>query len=121
MDLQNKLLKAFFIHKTAIKMLHFQTKSYGAHKALDGYLEKFDANFDRFMEVSQGIFGDTDLKSIDIKVKTMTDSNVQSKLSDFAQMLQELSKSHDEHPDLLAIRDEMLSDVNQLKYLLTFK
>jgi hypothetical protein len=121
MDKQNKLLKAFFIHKIGIKMLHFQTKYFGTHKALDEYLVKFDANFDRFMEVSQGINGIINIKSIDLKVKTLTDKNAQSKLSDFGELLQEMSATHEKHPDLLAIRDEMLADVNQLKYLLLFK
>jgi hypothetical protein len=121
MNKQNELLKAFFLHQTTMKMLHFQTEFYGAHKAIDEYLEKFGGNFDRFMEVSQGIFGTTDLKKFDIKVKTQTDKSVDKNLKDFADLLTDLSKSHDAHPDLLAVRDEMLADVNQLRYLLTFK
>lgn len=119
--MQNKLLTAFFMHQIMIKMLHFQTDSYGTHKALDAYLGKFSLNFDRFMEVSQGISGSSTLKTVDLKVKVATDNNIQSKLSDFGKLLSELSNTHDGHHDLLAIRDEMLADVNQLKYLLLFK
>ena len=121
MDRQNKLLKAFFLHQTTMKMLHFQTKFYGAHKAIDEYLEKFDGNFDRYMEVSQGIFGTTDLKKLDINIKVLNDKSVDSNLKDFGSLLEGLSKPLDKHPDLLAIRDEMLADSNQLRYLLTFK
>lgn len=121
MNKQNELLKTFFLHQTTIKMLHFQTSTYGSHKALDEYLEKFDGNFDRYMEVSQGIFGKTDLKKLEIKVKTQTDKSIDSNLSDFSELLTDLSNAYEDHPDLLAIRDEMLADVNQLRYLLTFK
>ena len=117
MQNQNKLLKTFFLHKITLKMLHFQTKYFGVHKAIDAYLLKFDLNFDRFMEVSQGIYGSTDLKKFELNIKVLNDSSVQKNLKQFVGVLNDISQHH----DLLAIRDEMLADANQLKYLLEFK
>ena len=47
-------INIFFEHQLTIKMFHFQTKKYGAHKAADKYLVKYQANLDRYMEVYQG-------------------------------------------------------------------
>src|SRR5271170_3763321 len=55
--LEQQILPWFFRHQIYIKMFHFQTKKYGAHKASDSYLEKFSANMDRFVETMQGVTG----------------------------------------------------------------
>ena len=110
---QEFLTKVFFEHQIQIKMLHFQTKDYGAHKELDTYLQKFLTNFDKYMEVSQGISGRLKLTKLDIQISTTP------KLNDFIRII---NKSKNQvSSDLSAILDDMTADVNQLKYLLTFK
>jgi hypothetical protein len=121
MERMNKTLKAFFLHQLTIKMYHFQTKGYAAHKASDAYLVKFLANADQFMEVAQGKFDTTNLKSFDVKVETVTDKTIKTNLKQFAKILEKMSDDYKGHADILAIRDVMLADVNQLIYLLTFK
>jgi len=118
-QLQETLIKLFFDHQIQIKMLHFQTKYYGSHKSLDAYLEKFLNNFDKYMEVSQGLYGRLKAGSMDFKVNMMDDQTVMKRLNDFLHALAESRKQMP--PDLSAIVDEMLADTNQLKYLLTFK
>ena len=115
------MLVFFFRHQLTIKLYHFQTECYGAHKASDNYLDKFTGNLDRFMEVGQGIVGKIDISEIDLKIKSHQDSNIQDCLDRFITVLNNLGKMIPENSDLLTIRDEMLADANQFKYLLKFK
>ena len=95
------IIKIFFQHQLEIKMYHFQTKLYGAHKASDMYHGGFLEKMDKFLEAAQGIAGQTKLQTVDLKFKTLDDMII--------------------NKDLLAIRDEMIADANQFKYLLLFK
>ena len=112
------VLATFFQHQLTVKMYHFQTKRYGAHKAADAYLVKYTANLDQFMEVWQGEAGtvkDTDLV---VNVKTYNDSNIAQHLNSVAAFLNSFNKLSTE---LKAIRDVMLADLQQFKYLLIFE
>lgn len=117
----NKLLVHFLNHQLRIKMLHFQTNYYGAHTALDVYLTTFLLNFDRFMEVAQGLIGTVNVSTLKFDVLLLNDSTVASELSKFAELLLALTGAIENNADLLAIRDEMLAEVNKLQYLLRFK
>lgn len=116
----NSLTILFFQHQIQIKMFHFQTTAYGGHKAVDSYLEKFNDNFDRFMEAAQGIFGRLTVSNVNISACTWNDDNIDKNLDGFISILNSLTDVLSDNTDLIAIRDEMLADVNQLKYLLTF-
>ncbi|QKF94652.1 hypothetical protein QKU48_gp1194 [Fadolivirus algeromassiliense] len=116
-----KLLKVMFKHQLQLKMYHFQTNGYGAHKASDSYLEKFESNLDKFMEVAQGIFGKLDTKSISLNFDTLTDETITGELDNFTNLLRQLDTYMAKNTELLNIRDEMIGDAQQLKYLLTFK
>jgi len=116
----NSLTILFFQHQIQIKMYHFQTTSYGGHKAVDSYLEKFSDNFDRFMEAAQGIFGRLTLSNVNLTACVWNDDNISKNLDGFIGILDSMTGVLSEFTDLLTVRDEMLADVNQLKYLLTF-
>ena len=116
------ILHTFFEHQLIIKMLHFQTKHYGAHKTLDRYGSTFRDQLDLFMEVGQGIFGTVKTKNIDISVPTMTDSNIEKYMNEFIKFLDTFEKLLGSgHSDLLNIRDEIKAESNRLKYLLKFR
>ena len=119
--LLSTLIKNFFQHQMEIKMFHFQTKNYGAHKASDMYLSNFLSNMDKFLEAAQGISGQTKLKNIEVKFNTLTDKTIIQALEQFINLLFKLDESLGLNKDLLAIRDEMMADANQLKYLLIFE
>jgi|LakMenE18May11ns_1017448.scaffolds.fasta_scaffold9206555_2 hypothetical protein len=127
MDIENKknllelTIKIFFKHQLQIKMLHFQTKNYGTHKATDSYLSNFEEKLDKFMEVAQGIFGKLSLQNIDIKIEIPTDNSISQDLDKFIITLKGYSKIISNYPELLNIRDEIVADAEQFKYLLTFK
>jgi hypothetical protein len=110
----------FTKHQVIMKLFHFQTKAYGGHKTSDSYLSKFLENMDKFMEVAQGIYGRVDLKHFDICGNVISDSSITHCLTSFGKYLESMT-DRIKCTDLLSIRDEMLGEVNQFKYLLTFK
>jgi hypothetical protein len=119
---EDRILTQFFGHQTQIKMFHFQTKKWGAHKASDAYLCKFGANFDRFMEVYQGAYKKVQTPEIKVNLQMLNDENIVQNLAEFVKWLKAMDSAQDnalsEQPGLLAIRDEMVADVQQLIYLL---
>lgn len=119
----NRALHMFYQHQMLIKTLHFQTKYYGAHKALDAHLAAFAPNMDRFMEVAQGIYGTVTLKELNIKAKTLTDNTSKAYLMSFVKGVKDIYKECEKagHADLMAILDEISADANQLIYLLQFQ
>jgi hypothetical protein len=112
----NALLRKFFEHALLIKLFHFQTERWGAHKASDDYYGKFQAKLDRFMEVAQGEVGTVTVKHMPLQLETLTDSTIDAYLGSFARVLEGIKNSS----ALRAIRDEMLADLYQFRYLLTF-
>lgn len=113
-----ELISAFFQHQLTMKMFHFQTKKYGAHKAADAYLLKYGANFDRFMEAWQGRNGRLTQDKVEVGFYTVDDTTIFQHLDDMSSFLTKIDL--DQQVDLAAIRDEMVADIEQLKYLLTF-
>lgn len=110
----------FFSHEIRVKMFHFQTNSYGAHKASDAYLSGFRDNADRFMETLQGHYEKIASTQIKFDVATLNDENFVSELEGFVKSFNTVCTSIKD-TGLLAIRDEMVANATQLKYLLTFK
>ena len=115
------LLQYLFEHQFKIKLYHFQTKNYGAHKASDKYSEKFRSNLDRLFEVAQGIFGKTGIEQVEFKFQTLDDTTIFKELDDLNRLIKEYRKKYESEPDMIVVFDDILADANQLKYLLTFK
>ena len=120
-ELVEQLMQFFFKHEIKMKMYHFQTKHYGAHKASDTYLGQFLLDVDRFMEVAQGAFGKIETKKMKLEVVMESDESMDRHLEKYVKFLKDLGKNLKDHPELLNIRDEMVSNAEQLRYLLTFK
>ena len=114
----NEALTLFFTHQLTMKMFHFQTPSGFKHAAADNYMLKYTANFDRFMEAWQGANGRLRTKRLNFAVVTKTDESITDHLDS---VVGYLSGMNELPVDLSAIRDEMVADIHQLKYLLTFQ
>lgn len=111
-----------------LKLYHWKTHSYATHKATDELSEKLNANVDSFVEVLLGKRGDRvnlmhvkhislkDFDSINDFKKEMVRFKGYLVGLDNCSALKTMSNS-----DLFNIRDEMLSNINQFLYLLTFK
>lgn len=107
-----------------LRIFHWQTKSYAAHKALGKAYENLDSLIDTFVETALGrqeaSFSDG---NIDIRLFDIKELEVCTALDTYKQYLSELtSKLNPEiDTDLLNIRDEMLGVVHQTCYLLRLK
>lgn len=121
-------------HKSVIKImnfqqqmriLHWQTTSFARHNAYGGIYDTIDDLLDKFAEVCMGKYGRIELNDeiSELKLKNMKDLSINSYLNDFCEFLVDLTGEFDDEKDtdVLNIRDEVLAEVNKLKYLLTLK
>jgi hypothetical protein len=111
-----------------IKLYHWKTHSYATHKATDELSEKLHNNVDSFVEILLGKRGDrvnlTNKKTISFKDFNSVEQ-FKKELEKFKNYLVGLDHcvalKTMSNSDLYNIRDEMLGNVNQFLYLLTFK
>jgi len=105
-----------------LKIHHWQTKSYAEHQALGGAYDEFSGLIDEFIEVFMGKYGRIESPGgFKIKLANYKDISPTDFVDKYVEYLvNELPKSLEEtDTDMLNIRDEMLSQLNKLKYLLT--
>lgn len=102
--------------KDLIQLYHWQTNDYARHKASGDLYDKLNKNIDEFVEVYQNN-SRVNMNNNSIKLSNMTDSKIDSLLSNFVKYLLGLDKILKKDPSLLNIRDEMLADVKQTQYL----
>jgi hypothetical protein len=107
----------------AIKLYHWKTRSYSQHKATDELYSKMSDNVDRFVEVLMG----KDASRIHLLEKNIAVGNddemeFRDRMLNYRKFLIGLDRMFDksQDSDLLNIRDELLADVNQFLYLLSF-
>ena len=118
----------FFDMLLLIKLFHWKTYSYATHKATDDLYSKFNEHMDKFIEVLLGKTGMridlTSKKQISLYDLSNTTQLIE-KVNSFKSYLVNLTNNRAmkimSNTDLLNIRDEMLSDMNQFLYLLSFK
>jgi hypothetical protein len=110
-----------------VKIHHWKTHSYATHKATDELYSKLNDDIDKFMEVLLGKIGNrvdlTKVKSIPIRDFTSLEQ-MKKAIVDFKSYLVDLDSNKVmnimSNSDLYNIRDEILGDLNQFMYLLTF-
>jgi Family of unknown function (DUF5856) len=118
----NKVAMNLLNHQIVMKLFHFQTELYGAHKASDAYIEKFATTMDKFLEIAQGIYGRLTIKKFKLEGSSHTDENIMKHIEGIITLLRTgIDDVLDTYTDLINIRDELVGDVEQLKYLLSFK
>jgi len=108
--------------QTELRLHHWGTQSYAAHKALGKLYERLDGLIDTFTEAYIGIYGRDfikEIKSLDLNGPYRTSPmSVVSSLEEY--LMKELPNNvGEDQTALLNIRDEMLGLVQQTKYLLT--
>ncbi len=113
------LYKIMVEYRETMKLFHFQCDTYAQHKASDSTLEKFDDLFDKFFECYQGKYGRLNISNIDIKIKKTSELQTKEETLFLIDVLKNSNFNKDY--DLLNIRDEIIGDLNQYLYLLTFK
>jgi DNA-binding ferritin-like protein len=115
-------IKIILNFQNELRLHHWGTKSYAAHKALGKAYEGIDGFLDTFAETYMGVFGKDELKYIDeLTLNGPHKTTAMQVLSSFEEyLIKELPKElGGDQTALLNIRDEMLGLVQQTKYLLT--
>ena len=111
-----------------VKLFHWKTTSYAAHKASDELYTNLNENIDQFIEVLLGKAQNRiDLGSQKtISLVNLDSSNqMREKIDTVKSYLVGLNNNDAinlmSNSDLLNIRDEILGNLNQFLYLLTFR
>ena len=115
-----EIVTMFFHLRDQVKLYHWQTRSFAEHKATDDLVAALDTNIDKFVEVYMGRYGRPYIKKT-LPVKNLTVTGIRSFITKsdewLTTSLPRMLKKADS--DLLNIRDEILADLNQIKYLFT--
>jgi DNA-binding ferritin-like protein len=122
--LKSKIVQKFMELLTMIKLYHWKTHSYSQHKATDELYSKLNENIDRFVEVLLGKSKHR-VRMLENKM-TMYDLEEKRELKEhifeYRQFLIDMERdfSPKKDSDLFSIRDDILADLNQFLYLLSF-
>jgi hypothetical protein len=127
-NFENEITVVFFEILLMVKLFHWKTYSYATHKATDELYASLNEHMDKFIEVLLGKTGTrinlVNKKSISLVDLTSSDQ-LRAKVDSFKKYLVGLTTNRAlnsmNDTDLLNIRDEILGDLNQFLYLLTFK
>ena len=125
---QKEITVVFLEMLLMIKLYHWKTTSYATHKATDELYSKLNENIDSFIEVLLGKSGKrtdlTDKKNIRL-VDLSSQESLKREVDAFKGYLVRLNDDKTmklmSNTDLYNIRDEILGNMNQFLYLLTFK
>lgn len=125
---QKEITIVFFEMLLMVKLFHWKTHSYATHKATDELYSKLNEDIDKFIEILLGktgsridLMGHKSISLIDLNSQDKLKSKIESFKSYLVGLTNNKALSSMTNTDLLNIRDEILGDMNQFLYLLTFK
>ena len=126
---ENEITVKFLEILLMTKLFHWKTFSYAIHKATDELYTKLNSNIDTFIEVLLGKSGGIRMNLMHQRSIRLMDLNsneaLKKKIDEFKAYLVDLENRKElqsmSNTDLFNIRDELLGDLNQFLYLLTFK
>jgi len=127
-NIQQRIVIMFLQMLNTIKLYHWKTTSYAQHKATDELYANLNTGVDSFVEIMLGKTGSrvnlTGQKSLPLLDYTNV-TDFKKEIEKYKTFLINLNKEEDlnitNNSDLLNIRDEILGNLNQFTYLLTFK
>jgi len=125
---QQHMVTMFLQMLNTVKLYHWKTSSYAQHKATDELYGNLNTNIDSFVEVMLGKTGGrvnlTGQKTLPLLDYTNV-ADFKREVAKYKQFLIDMNKDATlnitNNSDLLNIRDEILANLNQFTYLLTFK
>jgi len=103
-----------------LRVYHWLCTSYSQHEAYGKAYEHFNELTDTFVETYMGKYGKSNavvVYTIDLTSELLTSSDFINSSIDF--LIKISNELEEVDTDLFNIRDEMISTLNQLKYLLT--
>ena len=121
---KSHIVKIFIEILNTVKLYHWKTKSFAQHKATDELYTKLNEHIDSFIEVLLGK-DESRIHLLERRIELLDSSNVlefKHRIYEYRDFLRSMNVIFDEtrDSDLLNIRDELLGDINQFLYLLTF-
>jgi DNA-binding ferritin-like protein len=127
-NFKKEITVKFFEMLLMVKLFHWKTHSHSIHKATDELYSKLNDDIDKFIEVLLGktgsridLMGHKTISLIDLTSPDQLKSKIESFKSYLVDLTNNKGLSSMSNTDLLNIRDEILADMNQFLYLLTFK
>jgi 5-carboxymethyl-2-hydroxymuconate isomerase len=115
-------------YQNNLKLFHFQTPSYAAHKASDLLHAKFIVSLDQILEVLQGKKQSRipQIKKANLTIRSYTDSEFIQYTSFIVQYLEtqtgcSAASRSNTNSEICNILDTLRADLEQFVYLLSFK
>lgn len=123
MDVKTQIVVQFLNMLNTVKLFHWNTTSFAQHKATDELYGSLNSNIDKFIEVLLGKKEDRmNLLEQNITLfNRYTTNDFKQKLYEYRDYLTGMENllNQTTDTDLLNIRDEILSNINQTIYLFT--
>ena len=121
---KSHIVKVFLEMLNVIKIYHWETRSFSQHKATDELYGRLNEHIDKFVEILLGK-DQSRIQMVEREIKLMDASNTkdfQERIFEYRRFLTDMNIYFDSSrdTDLLNVRDEILGDINQFLYLLTF-
>jgi DNA-binding ferritin-like protein len=123
-SIKTRIIEIFLGILNSVKIYHWKTYSFSQHESTDELYEKLNEHMDTFVEILLGK-DENRFTIINEKIQLYNFENVKTfkkriyNYRDFLIYLTEVLDA-EKDTDLLNVRDELLGDVNQFLYLLTF-
>ena len=119
------IVQTFLQLLNMIKLYHWKTHIYAQHIATDELYTKLNEHIDKFVEILLGknenriYMTEHHLQLYD----AANDSQIKQKIYQCRFFLEQMNDCFDKNKDsdLLSIRDDILADINQFLYLMTFR
>jgi len=123
---KEEIVKMFLVLLNMVKLYHWKTCSYAAHKASDELYDSLNKNIDKFVEIMLGKNNSRlNMKGKSIKFSDPnTTIQIKKIIYNYRDLLElKINKyiNIKHNTDLLNIRDEILGNLNQFLYLLTLQ
>ena len=118
----HNLIDCFLGYGDQFRVLHWQTKLYARHVALGEFYDTWSDTADKFIETYQGKYGRLKTEKT-YELKNTEEMKILEFLNDVQDFLEKGIPEHldKEDTDLLNLRDGLLGDLKQLRYLLTLE
>jgi len=117
------IVETFISMLNTVKLFHWKTYSYSTHEATDKLYKELNEHIDEFIEVMLGK-NDSRIPNFVIHPNLVNDplhKTFKKQIHKYRDFLIKLDKYFNKQDtDLLSIRDDILGNINQFLYLLTF-
>lgn len=123
-SIKTRIIEIFLGILNSVKIYHWKTYSFSQHKSTDELYSKLNEHMDTFVEILLGK-DENRFTMINEKIQLYNFEDVKKfkqRIYNYRGFLIYLTKVLDaeKDTDLLNVRDELLGDINQFLYLMTF-